>query len=714
MLCTCKCRDSLPAEENGVEGDDIFKVDSCSPIPARQRTPDVDEPWKALKRDLFATWDKYLSDGNSSKGLVPPVRGFQFAQLAPREPVFQFATNRSSTSENGDAAAQPSAPASPLFEVAEDAADQPLKSARRRLQRRPSMDLLTSLTARPSMTLQVMIENKKDINYLYDIGSDILGKGSYGIVRKGNLKSTGASRAIKSVSKGYESSSQEKACKEEVEIMKQIDHPNVVKLYELFEDTENLFMVLELCMGWTLYSRIRGIGKLNDADASKLMIQLFRAIYYLHRNNICHRDIKPENCLFVTPRWLEANNLRVSDFGLSRVFSHGEVLTQRAGTLNFMAPEVIDKKYTFTCDAWSCAVTMYYMLSGHLPFHGKDDDELRANVRLGKFDFPASEWAHVAGEGMDLLRKLLVVNPAKRWTCDKAMKHEWIKKYDMFELDVDWQDLIGRLLRFRTLNRLKRTALHIIASLVDEETLVASRRAFVALDANGDGLVSVDEIKKCLRRECKCEDLRKSITGNLLRIKVSSASSSGKEFTYTEFLAATLDKRHANRRDMCWAAFCALDGNSDGSISISELAEFNILGQLSGEDLQELVAAFDNNNDGEIDFEEFVQMMFEGEGDESPKATGSMPMHRSSTSDTMRSTATTPSAARSQQSQPSSSSSPRHAFGSEGRQSKDLRDLDGVSGSSPSQLSPSGQGSSPRNPRRGMTRLLTWGRRKSQ
>merc|ERR1719401_2694297 len=122
------------------------------------------------------------------------------------------------------------------------------------------------------------------------------------------------------------------------------------------------------------------------------MLQIFRAVNYLHRNGIMHRDLKPANCLLTDNRLLEASNLRVSDFGLSCTYELGQVLSERVGTLRYMAPEVIERSYTSTCDVWSCGVIMYYLLCGYEPFMGKTDDDIRAKVRSGKFEFRASDW----------------------------------------------------------------------------------------------------------------------------------------------------------------------------------------------------------------------------------------------------------------------------------------------------------------------------------
>ena len=168
-----------------------------------------------------------------------------------------------------------------------------------------------------------------------------------------------------------------------------MDHPNIVKLYEVFEDSAYLYLVMELCRGGHLCGLILNGKPFTETQVATTMRQILRAVAYLHSNCICHRDLKPENCL-LTSGSIGSNNLRVVDFGVSCNFNPGEKLTKQVGTMNYMAPEVLKeapREYDNSCDIWSCGAIMYFLFSGELAFSGNEIKPLRARVSSGKLPF---------------------------------------------------------------------------------------------------------------------------------------------------------------------------------------------------------------------------------------------------------------------------------------------------------------------------------------
>ena len=216
--------------------------------------------------------------------------------------------------------------------------------------------------------------------------------------------------------------------KQEIAIMKMMDHPNIIKLYETFEDHRNIYLVMELCAGGELFDRIIESGHFTEVQAATLMQQIVRAIYYMHENKVCHRDLKPENFLFTTKEPIEKNTLKIIDFGLSCIFEPNQVLTTKAGTPYYVAPQVLQGKYDELSDVWSCGVIMYVILCGYPPFFGETDAEVLSKVRLGNFSFNAADWKNVSEAAKDLIRRLLVVVPADRLTMDQMLEHPWLKE----------------------------------------------------------------------------------------------------------------------------------------------------------------------------------------------------------------------------------------------------------------------------------------------
>jgi len=452
------------------------------------------------------------------------------------------------------------------------------------------------------------IANPKDIKSCYKLDREV-GRGSFGSVVKGYSRVTNAVRAIKCVSK-QRMLGKEHHLDKEIEILKNVDHPNVIKLYELFEDSDNIYMVMEMCFGGALVDHVRKGGHLDEGQGAKIMLQLLRAVFYLHGNQICHRDIKPANCLLVNKGTVNSNFLKLSDLGLACRFKPGQVLKSAVGTLTYMAPEVLEKSYDCNCDLWSCGVLLFKILSGYEPFVGKSDEETREKIASGKVTFSPSEWVHATEDAMSLVQGLLRVNVNDRFTVAKALNHPWMKKkaIEAASVAVD-KDLLINLRTFRSLNSFKRSALQIIASMLSDEKLAASKEAFFAFDKDGDGHISPSELASRLHAVGGASANQAALEF----FQQTGSSSNLKEFTYTEFLAATFDRKRYCQREVCFAAFSSFDVNGDGSVSAEELTQ-SVFGHLAPDEADQILRDFDVNGDGELSFDEFLEMMQDGQG----------------------------------------------------------------------------------------------------
>ena len=189
-------------------------------------------------------------------------------------------------------------------------------------------------------------------------------------------------RAVKLVKKDILDERYLKAFKEEINILKQLDHPYILKLYEIYEDKTRFFVVTELCKGGELFDELIERGKYGERDAASALRQILQAIAYCHSKNITHRDLKPENILIDK----ELNNsLKIIDFGAGTLFEKGKKLDLQYGTSYYIAPEVLEKNYNEKCDIWSLGVIMYILLSGIPPFNGHTDMEIIARVKKGEY-----------------------------------------------------------------------------------------------------------------------------------------------------------------------------------------------------------------------------------------------------------------------------------------------------------------------------------------
>jgi len=474
------------------------------------------------------------------------------------------------------------------------------------------MILVGSMGRRPSVSLQIVIESRRVIKDCYHIEDSEIGKGAFGSVFKSRVKATGASRAVKCIKKCL-TKNNIGALKQEISILKMVDHQNISRLYELFEDEQTIYIVMELCNGGTLYDHLVKLRNFSEAQAAISLLQITRAVSYLHKTDICHRDIKPANVLVLTKDPVEKASLRLTDFGLSCHCSQGQVLNERVGTLAYMSPQVLNKNYGKSCDVWSAGVTLYLLLCGQVPFLGETDPETRTKICEGHIVFEPTLWVDVSEDGLNLVSKMICVSAARRIKAEDAINCAWMQKKVQEGTDPlpIQMGILQNLRGFRGLNKFKRAALQVIAGLLPEEQIRLCRETFISLDKDGDGMLTMQELLERLHTLSKVDDEEMRDMENYFR---HCTTADRAPYSYTEFLAATFNRKQLCTKDVCAAAFRLFDKNGDGAISHQELSEGKVLGELSTEELKRLVQDFDANGDGTIDLQEFMEMMRDGEG----------------------------------------------------------------------------------------------------
>jgi len=449
-----------------------------------------------------------------------------------------------------------------------------------------------------------VIDNAGSITDQYELEKNNIGVGSYGIVRKARNKRTGQWRAAKSISK-VKLKKHIDTFKREIAIMKRMDHPHIIKLFESFEDPKNIHLVMELCAGGELFDMITSSGCFTEVQAAALAQQIVKACCYMHENRFAHRDLKPENFLFKTKDSIDNNLLKIVDFGFACHFMPGVPMKTKAGTAHYVAPQVLTGSYNHLCDMWSVGVIIYVMLCGYPPFGGRNDAEVLSKVKLGKYEFAHKDWRNISEDAKNLIRSLLKYDPRQRWDAAQALNHVWLKnrapKATRVSLQTNWVDNIRH---FHSQCRLKKAALHIIAGQLNEKDIRALRDTFMALDGDGNGLLTAAEIKDGLLASGMKEP------HDLHEIMEGIDSDGNGVIDYTEFLAATLDQRKYLHEDVCRTAFRLFDRDGDGRISHAELKAFMTQNDdASAECVADLLREVDRNGDGVIDFEEFMHMM---------------------------------------------------------------------------------------------------------
>lgn len=264
----------------------------------------------------------------------------------------------------------------------------------------------------------------------YEMKND-LGEGKFGLVKLGIHKKTGEKVAIKIIKKDAMDNKDLELVRSEIDIMKLCKHHNVVRLLDHFENSEFIFIVMEYLSGGNLSDYFhKKKYNFTENEAALVISQICHGIDYLHKYGVVHRDLKPENIMMSNKDSL--SNIKVMDFGLSKIMGPLEKAADGFGTLSFVAPEVLIRKpYNKEVDIWSIGVSLYYMLTGTLPFDDENDNEevIAKKIVFSKLQFYDKKWKKISELCMDFIDKCLIKEPEKRAKTEDLIKHPWIQKY---------------------------------------------------------------------------------------------------------------------------------------------------------------------------------------------------------------------------------------------------------------------------------------------
>ena len=258
-----------------------------------------------------------------------------------------------------------------------------------------------------------------------------LGCGKFGLVKLGIDKKTGQKVAIKIMKKSSMDSSDLELVRTEIEILKICQHPNIIRLYNVFENADYMYIIMEYCSGGDLFSYLENRNfRLSEKRASTIIHKMSTAVYYMHSFGVAHRDLKPENVLMTSDD--DDGDIRILDFGLSKILGPYEKCDEPYGTLTYCAPEIIiDEPYSKAVDLWSLGIMTYLMVSGKLPFNSEDENEIARQVVYDEPDYVRNPiWKNITPECKDFIKRLLEKDQNKRMTIKELLEHKWIKMYD--------------------------------------------------------------------------------------------------------------------------------------------------------------------------------------------------------------------------------------------------------------------------------------------
>ena len=452
--------------------------------------------------------------------------------------------------------------------------------------------------------LKTLCKQGVDVNTDYLLGK-VLGRGQFGTVRLAVDRNTQKPHACKTISKRKLRCGEDmEDIRREVQIMHHlVGHSNIVNIVNAYEDKYNVHIITELCAGGELFDRITERGKYSEQDAAAAVRTMLQVVAHCHSLGVIHRDLKPEN--FLLGDKSEDAPLKATDFGLSVFFKKEDILKEIVGSAFYVAPEVLSRSYGKEADIWSCGVILYILLSGVPPFFGDSERAIFQSIIKAKPDFSSDPWPSISEPAKDCVKRMLVVDPKKRATADQILQHEWMKANGVASDKPLDSAITVRIRKFATQNKLKKEALRVMAKNISEEEVAGLKELFKQIDADSSGNITIEELREAMKKDNS--PLQDSEIMDLL--EAADVDGDG-TIDYEEFLAATLQASRLNTDENLKAAFEHFDADGSGQITKDELMQAlkNIKG-LSEEHINVIVEDVDRDDNGEIDYAEFVAMM---------------------------------------------------------------------------------------------------------
>ncbi len=442
--------------------------------------------------------------------------------------------------------------------------------------------------------------------------------GTTSMTKKVKNKFSGMIRSMTVIKKAFiDLQEDEKNFMKEIAILRTLDHMNILKIYEFYQDEKCFYLINEYCNEGDLFEKIQQ-GPLNEYSVCYIIKQILSAIDYCHDNNILHRDLKLESILIesfeniiIKNENIELLNIKISDFSSARSFRKHKNLTKKVGTPYYIAPEVLNRNYNEKCDIWSIGVLMFMLLSGKPPFWGDSDKEIIQMVKEGKMDFRKNEWNNVSNDAIDLIHNMLRYDSKKRFSAFECLKHVWFKKYfykfiiSKNEIEEYYNNIIS--FQTNTIFFFQQASLaYIVHHIIKKEDLDKIKKFFIFIDDKGIGKICHNEFINKLKKQI----------GNINEkevLKVLKYIDQGKTgfLEFEEFVRACINKKKLLNEENLKISFTLF--NKTGIKKVISCQDFkNILGlqtKFSNKTWEKIINQIDINGDGQIEFNEYKEMM---------------------------------------------------------------------------------------------------------
>jgi len=445
----------------------------------------------------------------------------------------------------------------------------------------------------------------------YELGRE-LGRGQFGITRVAKSKVDGLEYAVKTLPKKYMTKQNDiDSVNREIEILRHLTgHKNIVKYVEAFEDKEHVHLVMELCAGGMLFDRITKRGYYSEYEAAGIMRTMVEIVQYMHERGVIHRDLKPENFLLSDDS--DSAELKTIDFGLSIFFKPGQIFNELVGSAYYVAPEVLKHRYGPECDIWSTGVILYILLCGMPPFWHYSEKGIMEAVLKGEVDLMSDPWPQISDSAKDLVKRMLTMDPKRRITAKEILEHEWIKVDGSASRKLVCCSVHVRVKNFLKMHRLKQMAMHQIALQLPKEMQEASQECFAKFDTDQDGCIDYQRFHEGLQKARAGKGFPEPTEEEVHAIMSAADMDGDKRIDYLEFLACTMHKNDKVEKDE-WlrGAFERFDKERKGYLTMDNV---KLHCRLTDAQVKDIFDKVDQNQDGQIDYEEFVDMMKQGNG----------------------------------------------------------------------------------------------------
>lgn len=453
----------------------------------------------------------------------------------------------------------------------------------------------------------------------YEVATEKLGQGGFGIVRCARLKGADLMRVVKSVERRNLDAADR--AKREIEILKHLDHPNICRLHESFQDEKHIHIVMEYIRGRELYDEVLSQGNMDEESAVYIMSQIFSALQYCHQRRIMHRDLKPENVMVQrasdrtpmgtskTPFSLNGGSvIKVIDFGLATLCTAGLRQSTVIGTTHYIAPEVMRGNYDYPADVWSAGVIFHTLLVGQPP-----SERFRHEDANGKIiAMEGGLWSSVSEDSKKLIVGVLEVNETERLSAKvalqecteigRALNAKSPSLLSSFSSPLSERHAVGVMSQFIAFHRsqkLQRAALTAVAMQLTDSEMRELREKFQAIDTNQDGHITREELDKAMEVPF----------GKVKSIFDSVDTDGSGVIDYSEFCAAAINSGALRCEKAILAAFRVFDTDGNGQISKKELEDVMMFQGTDCNELDKLLDAWDADGDGQLSFEEFHAMV---------------------------------------------------------------------------------------------------------